>query len=84
MQRLLLLLIALLLLASQAAFAKGPQKLEVEEYDDIDAAPDAAWGKTKNLNDLNEPHPAVETAVDTMIGVYAVGLESRKNLVEGK
>ena len=84
MQRLLLLLIALLLLASHAAFGKRPQKLEVEEYDDINATPDAVWGKIRNLNDLDEPHPAAETAVDTMIGVYTVGLEHRKNLMEGK
>lgn len=60
-QRLLLLVIALLLLASHTAFAKGPQKLEVEEYADMNAAPDAVWGKIRNLNDLNEPHPAVDS-----------------------
>ena len=61
MQRILGSIVAVTLFAaSPVVFAKGPKKLEVEEYVTIDAAPDVVWAKIKNFSGLNAWHPAVE------------------------
>lgn len=59
MQHLLTSVLAIALLATTSAIAKGPQQLEVEEYVNINAAPEAVWDKIRNFGGLDQWHPAV-------------------------